>query len=413
MAYVFEGVNLIDGRGDRRRESVDVVVRDDRIVAVEPATAVDWAGQGYTALPCQGMTVLPGLVDCHVHYTLDPLEPDFNAAVDADPFHAGLVASRQAEASLLAGVTTARSAGAPRNLDLLLRDAIQSGAAVGPRLLAAGRVLGITGGHGYKFGIEADTPSKFVKAVRRQVRDGSDVIKLMASEAAMLTTTGLAPGRTVWGRPEVTQDEADAVVTEAHRLGRRVLAHAQDAAAVVIAARAGVDSVEHAFLADDHAIHALAENGTFLVPTLVVTDVNRDRTDISADQRERQQLLSVRHRRSCETAISVGVALATGTDAGEYGVSGDMLWREVVLLHDHGCSPMDSIKAATSAAAALLDLADSVGTVQVGKLADLVLVKGNPLTDLSLLAHPDLVMKAGVIYQQRTTSPREERAPHS
>jgi imidazolonepropionase-like amidohydrolase len=399
MRYVFANVKLIDGTSDHARESVDVAVQEDRISAVQPSTARDWPGQGYTVIDGHGKTLLPGLIDCHVHYTLDPLEPDFGVSVAAEPFHAGLVASRQAQSALFAGVTTARSAGAQGNLDFQLRDAIEAGRATGPRLLATGRVIGITGGHGYTFGLEADSPTEFVKAVRRQVRDGADVIKLMASEAAMLTSTGLAPGRQVSGRPEVTEEEAAAVVREAHRLDRRVLAHAQDSAAVVTAARAAVDSVEHAFLADDDAIRALADHGTVLVPTLVVTDVNRDRNDITADQRERQQLLTVRHRRSCETAISMGVTLATGTDTGEYGVSGDMLWREIVLLHDHGYAPMDAIKSATSTAAELLGVGDSVGSVQVGKLADLVLVANDPLQDLGCLARPELVMKGGVIYQ--------------
>jgi imidazolonepropionase-like amidohydrolase len=405
MGYVFQNVTLIDGTGDQPRESVDVTVEGDRIAAVRPTTADDETSRAHTVIPGAGKTLLPGLIDCHVHYTLDPLEPDFSVSVAADPFRAGLVASRQARDALLAGVTTARSAGAPGNLDLLLRDAIEAGRAIGPRLLAAGKVVGITGGHGYTFGHQADSIVEFVTAVRRQVRDGADVIKLMASEAAMLTSTGLAPGRHVMGRPEVTAQEAAAVVREAHHLGRRVMAHAQDSEAVTIAARAGVDSVEHAFLADPDAIRVLADCGTVLVPTLVVTDANRDRTDITAEQRERQRLLSIRHRQSCETAVSLGGSLATGTDTGEYGVSADMLWREIVLLHDHGYPAMDAIKAATSTAAGLLGVAESVGSVEVGKLADLVLVGGDPLQDLECLARPEVVMKGGVIHRGSSPDP--------
>jgi imidazolonepropionase-like amidohydrolase len=303
----------------------------------------------------------------------------------------------QAGRALRAGVTTARSAGAQRNLDLWLRDAINAGRVAGPRLLASGLVIGVTGGHGHLFGIEADDEVEFVRAVRRQVRDGADNIKLMASEAAMLTTTGLRPGADVSGRAELTADEIAVLVAEAHRLDRRVLAHAQGSAAVINAVRGGVDSVEHAFLADDAAIDCLAEHGITLVPTLVVTDVNRDLPGLTDVQRKRQDLIEVRHRASCERAISLGVQMATGTDTGEPGVTADLLWREIALLHDHGATPMAAIKAATSNAAALLGVQDSVGTIAPGRLADLVLVDGDPVLELGVLARPELVMQGGRI----------------
>ena len=277
----------------------------------------------------------------------------------------------------------------------MLRDAIAAGHVPGPRLVAAGSAIGITGGHGHAFGLEADGPEALVTATRRVVRDGADVVKVVASEAAMLTTTGLAPGRLVHGAPELTEDELRAIVATAGELRLKVMSHAQDSESVRRSAAAGVDSVEHAWLADRGAVEALAASGAYLVPTLVVTDVNRTLSGLTPVQRERQDLIERSHRASTEAAIELGIPLATGTDAGEVGVTADMLWREIALLHDHGASPMAAIRAATSAGAALLGVEGEVGTIEPGKLADLLVVAGDPLADLGRLASPVMVVQAG------------------
>lgn len=386
-------VRLVDGRHDAPREAVDVWVRGDRIDAVLPTGQVE-PGPADHHIPGTGLTVLPGLIDCHVHYTFDPAITDWEAPGGSD-LDVAAIAIREAGRALAAGVTTARSAGAQRNLDFWLRDAIERGLVHGPRLLATGKVIGITGGHGYLFGHEADSDAELLRAVRTQVRDGADVIKVMASEAAMLTSTGLRPGRAVHGRPELTEHEIRVVVEEAHRWGLRVLAHAQDSDAVTNAVRAGVDSVEHAFLADREALELMASRGTTLVPTLVVTDVNRSVPDMTAQQRARQDEIEVSHRTSCQTAVALGIPIATGTDTGELGVFGSLLPREVALLAEHGMAPMDAIRSATSVAATLLGLDDRVGVLEPGKLADLVAVAGDPLQDLGLLGAPALVMQGG------------------
>ncbi|HEX8025779.1 MAG TPA: amidohydrolase family protein, partial [Candidatus Limnocylindrales bacterium] len=224
---------------------------------------------------------------------------------------------------------------------------------------------------------------------------GADVVKVVASEAAMLTTTGHDDGRIVFGRPELDADELRAIVETAHDVGRRVMAHAQDGESVARCVRAGVDSVEHAWLADRAAIELLAEHGTTLVPTLVVTDVNRTLPGLTSAQRERQDLIERTHRASTEAAIELGVPLATGTDTGEVGVTADMVWREIAILADHGSTPMAAIKAATSGGARLLGLDGELGTIEVGMLADLVLVDGDPLADLGVLRSPRLVLQGG------------------
>jgi imidazolonepropionase-like amidohydrolase len=211
----------------------------------------------------------------------------------------------------------------------------------------------------------------------------------------MLTTTGLPPGEDVYGAPELSEDELRGVVSVARATDRRVMAHAQDSESVRRCATAGVTSVEHAWLADEAAIEVVAASGAWLVPTLVVTDVNRTLPGLTRVQRERQDLIEIRHRTSTEAAVRLGIPLATGTDTGEVGVTADMVWREVRLLRDHGATPMVAIQAATSSAARLLGVDRDVGTVETGKWADLLLVDGDPLSDLSLLSNPVEVWQRG------------------
>jgi imidazolonepropionase-like amidohydrolase len=406
MRTIFEAVRLIDGVADRAREDVDVVVDGERIAAIvahgaalppDPDPGGDEEGRPAARIDGRGRTLLPGLIDAHAHYTFDPTEGSIATIARRSDAEIVLASAGHAALALRSGVTTARGAGSIRNLEVVLRDAIAAGQVPGPRLIVAGTAVGITGGHGHAFGLEADGPDALVSATRRVVRDGADVVKVVASEAAMLTTTGLAPGRLVNGAPELTEAELRAVVGAAAEIRVKVMSHAQDAESVRRSAVAGVDSVEHAWLADRAAIEALARSGAFLVPTLVVTDVNRTLSGLTPVQRERQDLIERRHRASTEAAIELGIPIATGTDTGEVGVTADMVAREIALLHDHGASAMGAIRAATSAGAALLGVGDDTGRVAPGYRADLVLVGGDPLADLGRLARPALVLQAGLV----------------
>jgi imidazolonepropionase-like amidohydrolase len=392
---LISGVRVIDGLAATATESMDVAIDGDRIVAVTPHVPDVAVAPDTAVIDGTGTTVLPGLIDAHSHYTFDPTEGS-NATIAARADAAiVLAAAGHAARALRAGITTARGAGSIRNLEVALRDAIAAGHVTGPRMVVAGSAVGITGGHGHQFGLEADGPAALVTATRQVIRDGADVVKVVASEAAMLTSTGLAPGRMVHGAPELTEDELRAIVETARELHVGVMSHAQDSASVARSARAGVVSVEHAWLADEAAIEVVAASGAFLVPTLVVTDVNRTLQGLTPIQRERQDLIERRHRVSTEAAIRLGVPIATGTDTGEVGVTADMVWREIALLHDHGATPMAAIQAATSAAARLLGLADEIGTIEPGRRADIVLVDGDPLADLARLRDPRLVIQGG------------------
>jgi imidazolonepropionase-like amidohydrolase len=388
-------VRLIDGLAEHARDHVDVVVVGERIVAIEGHDPAWIAPADETVVAGAGRTLLPGLIDAHAHYTFDPTEGSLQAIARRSDADIMAPAERHAALALRAGVTTARGAGSIRNLEVVLRDRIASGVVAGPRIVAAGTAVGSVDGHGAAFGLEAAGPEALGSATRRVIDGGADVVKVVASEAAMLTTTGHEPGRMVHGAPELTEDEVRAIVAAAGERGRRVMSHAQDGVSVTRSAKAGVASVEHAWLADEPALEALARSGAWLVPTLVVTDVNRTLPGLTPQQRERQDLLERTHRASTETAIRFGIPLATGTDTGEVGVTSDLVWREIALLVDHGATPMQAIKAATSSAARLLGIEHEIGTIEVGKVADLLLVDGDPSADVSRLAAPTLVIQAG------------------
>lgn len=402
MGVVFTDARVIDGVADGPREHVDVVIGDDgRIASIEPHQPRHWEGGDAAEGPgaprvidAAGDTLLAGLIDCHAHYTIDSrleiADGIWNAHAIDDAATAAFIGARNARQALFAGVTTARSAGAAHSRDIPLRNAIAGGHIPGPRFFAAGGSITITGGHGWQFGYEADDIPSMVALTRRLAREGADHFKIVSSEAAQITSS-------VAGVEELTLDEVSAIVREASRLQRRVMSHAQSSGAVVNSAKGGVASVEHAFLADEAALEVVKACGTTLVPTLTVTDVWSDIPGVGEDIRANQRNLSVVHRRSCETAIRLGIPLATGTDCGVRGVLSDMVWREVWNMHDHGLSAMDAIRAGTVNGARLIGIEHDVGTVEVGKRADLVLAPGNPLQDLKRLASLRLVMQNGSI----------------
>lgn len=395
MTTIFHNCRLIDGISDEAREQCDVIIEDARIVAIENTR--EWSQGEHNLIATAGFTLLPGLIDCHAHYTIDPREPDpFGTARRESDALTSLRAARNAREALEAGVTTTRDAGAPRQLNFALRDAIAAGLIPGPRLLAPGCAITITGGHGMLFGVEADGMDALQKAVRTQMRDGADVVKVVASEAAMLTTGAAAC-------EELSQAELDMLVYEARRRGLKIFSHAQNSLSVVRSARAGVASVEHAFLADPEAISVLKECDTTLVPTLAVTAITLENPNLAPDYRARMEAIREQHWASCEEAIRQGVNVVPGTDCGVPGILPTLLWREICLLHERGLSKMEAVRAATSRAAALLGVDSQVGSIEPGKQADMILVAGDPLVRLESLSRIHLVMQGGKIVYHPST----------
>lgn len=389
MTLIFQNCRVIDGLSDTARERCDVVIEGASIARVEPAR--DRAPGEGRLIPAQGYTLLPGLIDCHSHYTLDPWASDPFSLVWRESDAMCLArAARCARAALHAGITTTRDAGAPRQLNFALRDAIAAGLIPGPRILAPGCAITITGGHGRLFGVEADGIDALRTAVRAQMRDGADVVKIVSSEAAMLTGAEA-------GVEELSQAEIDMLAGEARRRGLRIFSHAQNSVSVTRSARAKVDSVEHAFLADRAAIAQLRDNGVTLVPTLAVTEVTLEADDLAPAYRERMLRIRDLHWASCEEAIRVGVNVVASTDCGVPRIHPNLLWRDICLLHERGLSRMEAIRGATSRAAALLGIESHVGSIAPGKQADCILVRGDPLADLRALGSVALVMQAGKI----------------
>ncbi|MEW6399862.1 MAG: amidohydrolase family protein [Bacillota bacterium] len=370
----------------------DVLVEGDRIATVERGLEPP---PGTQVVEVSGYTVLPGLIDCHVHLCLDGGSDPF-ATLAAEPPEATVArAATNALRNLMAGVTTVRDCGGPARIDLLLRDCIGRGAAVGPRVLASGLCLTTTGGHAHLIGREADDARELVKAVRTELKAGADQIKVMATGGVI--TRGSHPRR-----PQFTADELSVVVEEAARAGRKVVAHAQAAEGIRACALAGVASVEHGVFLDEASTSLLKDRGVCLVPTLTpsfaLLDLFRGE-GVPAWIVARAREIRSRHWGSAEMAIAAGVKVAAGTDAGVTLTPHGMVATEVGLLHERGLGEYESILAATRWAAELLGVADEVGTLEPGKAADLILVMGNPMEDLRLLGEPRLVMKAGVIYR--------------
>lgn len=410
-------VTLIDGTGAPPRRGIDLYIEQGRIAEIgEHLVATD----GTEVLELEGYTVLPGFIDAHVHLTFTP--PANHAAgvveemksQDADRALEGVA---NAWATLQAGFTTVRNVGGSF-ADRALRDAIAEGTVPGPRMLVANHAITITGGHcddthGYQPGLlphledhragVADSPAEVRKAVRYQIKHGADVIKVCA-------TAGVMSSGDTLGVPQMTVDEVAAAVDEAQRAGLKVAAHAHGTQGIREAIEAGVHSIEHGSMLDDETIAMMKARGTVLVPTLSAGAhvlAAADAGTLSASSAAKARAIAPRMRQSLADAYAAGVPIALGSDAGVFahGRNGG----EFALMVEAGMSPMDAIVAGTSGAAALLGLSD-VGVVGEGALADLVVVEGDPLAEISTLERPIGVIKGGRVYVR--PGPRDQRAPH-
>jgi len=396
MKLAFRHARVIDGLG-RARERATLLVQDDRIATIGDDREVT-VPRGARVIDARGMTVLPGLIDCHVHLCLGGDADVLRAIREEDPALTLLKAARSARTTLESGFTTVRDLGFRDHSIFSLKQAIQDGLLPGPRILAAGLVVCMTGGHARFIGREADGPVEVVAAVREQLARGAEVIKFIASGGVL--TPGTSPESA-----QMTPEELGAGMAEARRAGRRVAAHAHGAEGMKNAIRAGAHSIEHATLMDDEAAALMREQGVFMVPTLSAIARTADcglNCGIPETTVHKARTMRARHEASFKKAHRSGIPIALGTDAGtpfnHHGENAQELDRMVAL----GMSPMEAIVAATASAARLLGIEHLVGTIEVGKQADLLIVDGNPLKKISLLRDRDRIV--GVIQAGRFVS---------
>lgn len=396
MTLVLRNVRLIDGLG-RSRERATIVVRGDRIASVGDSRDVG-IPRAARVIDGRGLTAIPGLIDCHVHLCLGG-EPDVVATIARDtPAMTLLKAAQFARRTVEAGFTTVRDLGFRDHSIFSLKRAIESGLTPGPRIWAAGLTVCMTGGHARFIGREADGPVAVVAAVREQLAAGADVIKVIASGGVL--TPGTAPEAA-----QFTPEELSAAVAEAGRAGRRVAAHAHGSSGMKNAVRAGVHSIEHGTLMDEEAASLMKERDVFLVPTLSALAATADcgpACGVPEHAVAKAKTMRARHEAAFKRAHRGGIPIALGTDAGTpfnyHGDNAQELERMVAL----GMSPMEALQTATAAAARLLGIDDAVGTIEAGKLADLVVVAGNPLKRIALLRDKEKI--AGVMQAGRFVS---------
>jgi imidazolonepropionase-like amidohydrolase len=372
---------LIDGTGAPPRSSTTVTVEDGRIASVGEAAPPP----GAPTLDLEGRTLLPGLIDAHVHLSSLGLT---GLSDDLHEYGLAFVAQRMLEG----GITTVRDLGSYGRSLFRLREAIALGLCQGPRLVLCGQIVAATSPGARAFPgmyCEADGPEGMRRAVREQIRQGVDFIKVMSTGALTVADEDVNPA-------QLTGEELDAVVDESHRMGLKVASHAEGLAGIRLSVDAGVDTLEHGEMAfeDPAVLEAMAERGIILVPTLCVFDLVADGDAFPAWMRERARFLRESAEKTVAAARREGVPMAMGADAGPHGENA----RELVRMVEAGLSPLEGIVAATSMAARVCGLEAEIGTVEPGKAADLVVLDGDPLEDVRLFLDPErrwIVLRAG------------------
>jgi imidazolonepropionase-like amidohydrolase len=384
------GGTLIDGTGGAPLEDAVIVIEGDRISSVGRAEATPVPPEA-EVIDVTGKTVIPGLINCHTHLCLDGSPDPLTALNQRSVTENVLVAAKHAEAALRAGVTTVRDLGGWQGVDLGLRKAIDDGLIPGPRMLVSGKALCMTGGQAHSIGREVDGPDEARKGAREQLKAGADIIKVMATGGVM--TPGVEPGST-----QLTFEELRAAIEEAEKASKLTATHAQGTTGIKNAVRAGIDSIEHGFFLDAEAIDMMLERGTFLVPTLAALYEAIERGPgfgIPAFMIEKARRASDAHLDSFSRAREAGVRIAAGNDGGTPFNRADNLASELERMVAAGMSCVEALATAHSAASELLRMADQIGTVEPGKLADLVVLDADPHVDISAVRQVHLVIKAG------------------
>jgi imidazolonepropionase-like amidohydrolase len=399
---VVKAGKLVDVAAGRVRNDQLIVIQDGRIVAVGPAGATT-VPAGAALVDLSDKTVLPGLIDTHTHVTGDPTSPPYYGYGISVPREA-LKGARFARETLLAGVTTIRNVGASGYADVALRDAINAGDVVGPRMLVSGPAIGITGGHcdGNLLAPEyaergegvADGPDAVRAMVRKNVKYGVDVIKYCG-------TGGVFSKGTRVGAQQYTPEEVAALVDEAHMHGRKVAVHAHGANGIKVALKAGVDTIEHASLIDQEGLDLAKKNDAYLSMDIFNTEYTQTAGPKRGEFEEflrKDREVAQAQRDNFRKAVQMGIKLTMGTDTGVHPHQDAP--KQLAYMVQYGMTPMQAIQAATKVGAEALGIGAEVGQIAPGYSADLVAVTTDPLADIHALDAVEFVMKQGTVYKQ-------------
>jgi imidazolonepropionase-like amidohydrolase len=405
-ATLIHAGRVIDGISDRALTERTVVVDGGRITAIEAGYRAP--GPGDTLIDLRGGTLLPGLMDMHVHLTSEYSRTSELDRFKKDGTDVALDGAMYAQRTLLAGFTTVRDLGDSFRASIALRNAINAGKLPGPRIFASGKSIATTGGHadptnGWAAHLGGrvsptegvvDGPWDAVEAVRQRYKEGSDTIKITATGGVLsIAKSGL--------NPQFTEEEIRAVVATARDYGFKVAAHAHGAEGMKRAVRAGVDTIEHGTFMDDETMALMKQKGTFYVPTISagrwVFDRSKEAGFFPEIVRPKAASVGPQIQSTFAKAWRAGVPILFGTDTGvsAHGDNG----REFRYMVEAGMPPMAAIQSATSATARFLEIDDRLGSVQVGKIADLVGVPGDPLADITVMERVNLVIKDGVVHK--------------
>jgi imidazolonepropionase-like amidohydrolase len=393
------GGHLLDVKTGKLLDSQTIVVVGEMIQAISPTAQVQ-PQAGDTVVDLGGMTVLPGLIDVHTHLTMN---------TDFDPYRELTSTSAKeaingvvnARTTLMAGFTSVRNVGASGFVDVDLRDAINAGQVPGPHMLVSGPLLGITGGHcdenllPIQYHVVGDGVADGIAEVQHKVREnikyGADLIKICATGGVL--SKGDDPQAS-----QYTLEEMQAIVADAHRLGRKVAAHAHGAQGILWATEAGVDSIEHGSYINDEAIAEMKKRGTYLVPTLYLEDWMLEKGNLPPFYHQKMLDTIAVAKGNIKHAMQAGVKIALGTDAAVYphGLNAHEL---DVYVNQLGMAPLAALQTATVNAADLMGWTAKTGSLEAGKWADIIAVEKNPLDDVRVLQDVKFVMKAGVVYK--------------
>ena len=394
--------HLLDVKTGKLADAQTIVVVGDTIQSIGPSGSVS-AQPGDTVIDLGGMTVMPGLIDVHTHLTMNPDFDPYRELTTTDAKEA-INGVANARTTLLAGITSVRNVGAGGFTDVDLRDAINAGQVPGPHMEVSGPLIGITGGHCDENLLPiryhtvgdgvADGIPQVQHMVRQNIKYGADLIKICATGGVL--SKGDDPQAS-----QFTLEEMQAIVADAHRLGRKVAAHAHGSQGILWATKAGVDSIEHGSYINDQGIAEMKKNGTYLVPTLYLEDWMLEKGSLPPFYRQKMIDVSAVAKSNIKHAMQAGVKIAMGTDAAVYphGLNAHEL---DVYVNQLGMAPLAALQTATINAADLMGWTAKTGTLEAGKWADIIAVDKNPMDDVRVLQDVKFVMKGGVVYKNET-----------